>query len=61
MNKIPELKPINYDAIFALYRQYIDPLLTSYKTGCSCDNSINSLYEKLLDRIRKGQITDLTI
>ena len=59
--KIPELKPINYDAIFALYRQYIDPLLTSYKTGCSCDNSINSLYEKLLDRIRKGQITDLTI
>ena len=59
--KMPELKPINYDAIFALYRQHIDPHLTSYKTGCSCDTSINNLYEKLLDRIRKGQITDLTI
>lgn len=61
MNKMPELKPINYDAIFTLYRQYIDPLLTSYKVGCSCDNSISSLYEKLLDHIRKGKITDLTI
>ena len=58
---MPELKPINYDAIFALYKQYIDPLLTNYKVGCSCDNSISSLYEKLLDKIRKGQITDLTI
>ena len=58
---MPELKPINYDAIFALYKQYIDPLLTNYKVGCSCDNSISSLYEKLLDKIRKGQITDLHI
>jgi len=59
--KMPELKPQNYDEIFNLYRRYIDPLLTSYKVGCSCDNSINSLYEKLLDKIRKGQITDLSI
>jgi hypothetical protein len=59
--KMPELKPQNYDAIFALYRQHIDPLLTSYKVGCSCDTSINNLYEKLLDKIRKGQITDLHI
>ena len=59
--KMPELKPQNYDEIFNLYKKYIDPLLTSYKTGCSCDTSINNLYEKLLDRIRKGQITDLTI
>jgi hypothetical protein len=59
--KMPELKPINYDEIFNLYRRYIDPLLTSYKTGCSCDTSINNLYEKLLDKIRKGQITDLSI
>ena len=58
---MPELKPQNYDEIFNLYRQYIDPLLTSYKTGCSCDTSINNLYERLLDKIRKGQITDLTI
>jgi hypothetical protein len=61
MNKIPTLEPRNYDEIFNLYRQYIDPLLTSYKIGCSCDTSINNLYEKLLDKIRKGQITDLTI
>jgi hypothetical protein len=59
--KMPELKPQNYDEIFALYKQHIDPLLTSYKTGCTCDNSINNLYEKLLDKIRKGQITDLSI
>jgi hypothetical protein len=59
--KMPELVPQNYDSIFALYRQYIDPLLTSYKVGCSCDNSISSLYEKLLDHIRKAKITDLTI
>jgi hypothetical protein len=59
--KIPELKPINYDAIFALYRQYIDPLVTYYKVGCNCSNSINNMYETILDHIRKGKIKDLII
>ena len=61
MNKMPELKPENYDAIFALYRQYIDPLVTYYKVGCNCSNSINNMYETILDHIRKGKITTLNL
>ncbi len=57
--KMPELIPQNYDAIFNLYRQYIDPNLTAYKVGCSCSTSINNLYEELLKQIRHNKITDL--
>lgn len=61
MRKLPDLNINNYDEIFSMYKQYVDPHITYYKTGCNCSNSIDSLYEEVKRRILDGRIKDVEL
>jgi len=35
------------DRTFRLYKKYVDPYITHYKTDCDCSGSINQIYSLL--------------
>ena len=61
MRKLPELNINNYDEIFSIYKEFVDPLITYFKVGCNCSNSIDSLYEEVKRRILDGRIKDVEL
>ena len=61
MRKLPDLNINNYDEIFSMYKEFVDPLITYFKVGCNCSNSIDSLYEEVKRRILDGRINDVEL
>lgn len=44
--KVPQSKDI--DLVFSLYKTFVDSEAPFYTTGCSCKNSIENYYKKLM-------------
>jgi len=57
--KLPILIPTNYDDIFELYKTYVDSSVSYYKIGCSCENSISNMWNRLSEWIDIGKISEL--